>query len=451
MGKILLVCPEPIRQRIQGVGIRFLEMAQELKRSGHEVSLWVPNDDIPKSRPEWIQPVWSPSFRRALRSCDAVVLHGHISELYFSVLEAEGLGDGPPLVVDLYDPFPIENLQYTSYLGDGLYERDRAVLVRQLQAGDFFLTSSAIQRLFYIGGLVGLGRLKPALYREDPSLHSWITVVPFGVRPIERQKLESLPGKIKGVLSGVNKDDVVVFFGGVYDWYDRMLVLEAAAPFIQAGCPMRIIFCENPNPDTTPQKRLLHVRRWADERGWMNRHVFVIPWFPYEDRFHYYRDVDIAVSLHCPSLETDLSLRTRLLDYMNAGLPIIATQGGEGSAKVVEAGAGVVIPPGNSTRLREALHGFLSDEGRRRLCGEQGRRWVQTHMRWDQSLHPLVRFCQAPRKCAIGAHPLTLQPSSSGENLIQLRSLIQELRRYRSTYGLGATVRRMWRLWGKGI
>ncbi len=451
MLEISLLCPEPIRKRVQGVGIRFLEMARELMRAGHRVSLWVPNEDIPKSRPEWIRPVWSLSFRAAVKKADAVLIHGHISDHYFSILEAEGIREGPPLIVDLYDPFLIENLQYTPSLGESLYERDRAVLFRQLEAGDFFLTSSESQRLFYIGLLVGLGRLHPGRYHEDPTLRSWVSVVPFGVHPMDGEELRRLPGKIKGVLPGVSKDDLVVFFGGVYEWYDPMLVLEGAKPLIRDGRPIRIIFCQNPNPETTPQGKLCEVYRYAEAEGWLNRHVFIIPWFPYEERFQYYRDVDIAVSLHCPSLETDLSLRTRLLDYMNAGLPIIATDGGEGSARVVEAGSGVVVPPKNPARFREALKSFLDDECLRRRCGERGRQWVQTHMRWDQTLRPLVQFCEAPKKASKRTRTAEDFLPSSGRVPITLGYLLREFRRYQSTYGLAGVVRRAWHLWGKGI
>jgi len=451
MGDIVLLCPEPVRDRVQGIGIRFLEMARELQRHGHRVSLWVPNEDIPRENSSWIHPVWSSSFRAVLRRCEAVILHGHISELYFAILEEERLKDGPPLVVDLYDPFVIENLQYTPILGEWVYERDRSVLLRQLQAGDLFLASCEAQRLFYIGLLIGIGRLTPRLYHDDPTLRSWIAVVPFGVHPVDPQTFHHLPGKIKGVLSGIGPQDVVVFFGGVYEWYDPLLLLEAVEPLIHKGWPLRILFGRNPNPETTPQEKLEAVCRWAEAKGWMDRYVFVFPWFAYEERFHFYRDVDIAVSVHHPSLETELSLRTRLLDYMNAGLPIIATEGGEGSAKVLEAGAGLVVPPGDRHRLQEALETLLGDENRRRLCGERGRQWIQNHMTWDRSLRPLVSFCQDPKKrpseqnhqSSCSALPPGGQPP--------LGSLVRQVRHHCLRYGFQGAVRRLWQLWSRGV
>lgn len=397
-GPVALICPEPIRERVQGIGIRFLEMASVLRRYGFQVTLWAPNEDIPPDKAEGIAPVWGTAFPNFLKTARVVVLHGHISEHYFSVLAQEKLGNGPPLVVDLYDPFLVENLQYTPHLGDHIFYRDRSVLFRQLVHGDFFLASSEAQRLFYIGLMMGLGRISPASYHDDVTLRSLIDVAPFGIHPMAVEQIEALPGKIKGVIPGIGFQDIVVFFGGVYEWYDPMVLLDGAQEFVEQGWPLRIVFCTHPSPETTPQKMLAHVRQWSDARQWTNRYVFFVPWFPYEERFQYYKDVDIAVSLHRPSLETDLSFRTRLLDFFNAGLPVIVTEGGEGSEKVREAGCGVVVRANHQEDLRGALKLYVEDPELRREHGSRGRQWVQTHMAWSQALQPLIAFCESPKK-----------------------------------------------------
>ncbi len=438
-GPVALICPEPIRERMQGIGIRFWEMAELLRKQGHQVMLWVPNEDIPPEKTPGTASLWGPALRRFLKEAVAVVLHGHISEIYFDLLRQENLGKGPPLVVDLYDPFLVENLQYTPLLGDDVFYRDRSVLFRQLLHGDFFLASSEAQRLFYIGIMVGLGRLDPNLYHEDPTLREFIDVASFGVHPLSAGQLEKLPGKLKGVIPGIGAQDIVVFFGGVYDWYDPMILLKALKQVVDEGWPLRIIFCLNPNPETTPQKKLMEVRRWADALEWTGRYVFFLPWFPYEDRFHYYRDVDIAVSLHRPSLETDLSFRTRLLDFLNAGLPVVVTEGGEGSQKVREAGCGVLVRPNHREDLREAFLFYLKNPDQRRLHGERGRQWVQSHLNWQRALEPLMRFCANPRKRpsfeATPAQPTSLTPPS-------LLNDLQKFQRHVKVFGWKATLRR---------
>ncbi len=51
------------------------------------------------------------------RWSEAVVLHAHVSNLYFDCADP---GEPRPLVVDLYDPFPIENLNYFPFWATAL-------------------------------------------------------------------------------------------------------------------------------------------------------------------------------------------------------------------------------------------------------------------------------------------------------------------------------------------
>lgn len=446
-GPLVLMCPEPFRERIQGIGIRFLEMGRELQRLGRDVFLAIPNEDGPAHGDVPTVCLGHRSFRDVLRKASAVVLHGHVSEHYFTVLEEEQMGEGPPLVVDLYDPFLIENLQYTPLLGDHVFYRDRAVLFRQLRRGDFFVAASEEQRLFYIGIMVGLERIQPHIYHEDTTLRRLIDTAPFGVHPVAPERMASLPGKLKGVVSGINPGDVVLFFGGVYDWYDPMVLLEAMRPLVEEGLPLRAVFCQNPNPATTPQERMAQVCRWADAAGWSGRHVFFVPWFPYDERFHYYRDADVAISLHRPSLEADLSLRTRLLDFMNAGLPLIVTEGGEGARKVREVGCGRVVRPFHADDVRNALRFYLEHPDQRKVHGDRGRRWVHENMSWSRVLGPVVRFCAAPAKAPKPFGSGTWQGGHFRRTAMQR---LYELWRYGAVHGFKAMVKRAWRLEAAG-
>ena len=175
MTRVLLLCPERVRPAMAGVGIRFLEMARSLGRR-FEVTLAIPNDpaELPDSGVQVAQ-YGAASMAELCRGADAVVLHGHVSNLYFAH------GETRPLVVDLYDPFPVENLNYYPPLGDAPYLHDRATLDRQLAEGDLFLCSSREQKLFYLGLLYARGRLNPQAYFEDFALDNLVRIVPFGL------------------------------------------------------------------------------------------------------------------------------------------------------------------------------------------------------------------------------------------------------------------------------
>ena len=49
-------------------------------------------------------------------------------------------------------------------------------------------------------------------------------------------------------------------------------------------------------------------------------------WVPYAERGAWLAEADIGVSAHFDDIETRFAFRTRLLDYLWAGLPIVTTR-----------------------------------------------------------------------------------------------------------------------------
>lgn len=381
-----------------GVGIRFWEMARHLGRR-HEVRLGFPNDlaDLvhagePAPLPEaQLVRYGRDNLAELQRWSEVVVLHAHVSNLCFDTVDPRA---PRPLVVDLYDPFPIENLNYFPTLGDGTYRHDRATLERQLRQGDLFLCSSPEQRLFYLGMLYALGRLNPETYFADFTLANLVREVPFG---IAMPPLASpAPTLLRGVLPGIGPDDPILFFGGIYDWYDPMLLL-AILPALMARFPtLRVVFSANPNAESTPQGVYAEVLGVARETGWLDRHVFFVPWVAAGERFALYREATAAVVLHRPRFEAEISMRTRVLDFLGAGLPVVATAGGTMSRLLAEEAMGLVVPEGDEAALTAALGELLASAPLRRELAARGRAWAERHD-WDTVLAPLAGFLDEPR------------------------------------------------------
>ena len=94
---------------------------------------------------------------------------------------------------------------------------------------------------------------------------------------------------------------------------------------------------------------------------------------PYERRQDFLLDADVGVSTHLLHLETAYSFRTRMLDYLWAGLPVVTTTGDGFAELVAEHGIGRTVPPADVDALAGALEELLGDddeEGLRR--GEPG-------------------------------------------------------------------------------
>ncbi|HEV2787410.1 MAG TPA: hypothetical protein VGV67_13515, partial [Solirubrobacteraceae bacterium] len=168
----------------------------------------------------------------------------------------------------------------------------------------------------------------PATYDADPQLRLLIEVVPFGL-PSEPPAVA--PGTGKGSVDGIGSDDLlVVWGGGIYDWFDPVTVIRAVAKAAVDEPRLRLLFVGtgHPNPDVPAMAAATEARAVAEELGLVGRHVFFNDgWVPYQQRAGPLVDADIGVSAHVAHLETELSYRTRMLDYLWARLPIVCTAG----------------------------------------------------------------------------------------------------------------------------
>jgi hypothetical protein len=138
---------------------------------------------------------------------------------------------------------------------------------------------------------------------------------------------------------------------------------------------------------------------YAGERGLRDRVVFFNPgWLPYAERGAVLAEAQGAISLHRDLLETRLSFRTRLLDYLWAGLPSVLSAGDSLGEEMGQAGAARLLPPGDLGGLRQALlelWGPQADVQQRahmsRAAAALARRYTWTH-----AAQPLLHYCEQP-------------------------------------------------------
>ncbi len=388
MKPILILSSERIRPAMAGMGIRCWEMATALA-DDFDVTLGVPNDPQESPPEEGFRLVCytKENIAALSRKSSVVIALGHVSDLYLDQ------GERRPLVVDLYDPFPVEHLNYLNILGHEPYYRDRATIERQLRHGDLFLCSSNEQRFFYLGMLFSLGRLNPESYFEDFNLRNLIRIVPFGV-PQSAPKANA--PVLRGMVPGIGADDPMILFGGLYEWLDPMTLLRALPDLLARFPELRVIFSTNPNPESTPQSTFDRVMKVCREREWIDRHVFFIPWIPYLERAGLYLEATVAVVLHLPRFETEISMRTRILDYLWAGLPIVATEGGSASRLLTDQKMGRVVPFCDHKKLTAVLIELLGSGATRKEITGRGRSWTAGQT-WGKVLGPLRDFLTAPR------------------------------------------------------
>lgn len=382
-----------------GPAIRCVELARQL---GNEfsVTVFTPRPtDIPdeKLKQESYTLIAGAGRRRLYniaRDHDVVFLQANVLKPYPGLAKL-----GKYLIVDLYDPYLMALLaQYADdpVTASASYRLMHQVLEKHMIKADFSVCASERQRDYWLGRYCCLGRLTPEMYDFDASFRKLIDVVPFGVPDIEPERTG--PG-MKDVVPGIGPDDTVLLWGGgVWEWFDPITVIEATARLTDSHPRLRLFFMglKSPNPQVPLMEMAVRAEARAKKLGVLNKSVFFSKeWIPYEKRVNYLPDADIAVSAHFDLPETRFSFRTRVLDYLWAGLPILTTGGDQLAESITSYSAGMALPYKDVNAWADAISRLLSDEERRGAFAEGARKLSRNYL-WNKAAEPVRSFCRNP-------------------------------------------------------
>jgi glycosyltransferase involved in cell wall biosynthesis len=391
MQRVLIITHDVVGENMAGPAIRCWEFAHVLARETR-VTLATPH---PTSlSPDTFELVQydTERLRRLASESDVIVLSGS-SLWHFPFLKTLDT----PLVVDIYDPFLLESLPMLSRLPDaerGRRHRDTLnALTDLLVWGDFFVCSSEKQRDYWLGWLNAVDRINPLTYDGDPSLRRLIDVVAFGLPSVPPAHTHAT---LKGVRPGIGPTDhVVVWGGGVYNWFDPLTLIRAMGHISAQRDDVKLVFLgiRHPNPDAGGSEMAEQAVALSQELGLYEKSIFFNDWTPYDERQNYLLEADVGVSLHFAHLETHFSFRTRLLDYIWTALPIIVTRGDVLSALVEQHRLGWVVDYENVDDVVAAILESADashSEFRDRFAA------VASQLHWDVVMEPLAAFCQEP-------------------------------------------------------
>jgi len=405
VNRVLLLCADTIDERMSGPAIRYWEMARALSQAGFAVTLASPNETK----------LTSPAFRvcshgydqnkaaRLLDDADAFILQGYVL-FYLPFLKSVA----KPMVVDIYGPLMLENLENhaTLPLKDRyrLHDSTLAVMCNQLSVGDFFVCASERQRDFWLGMLASLNRVNPQTYAPDARLYNLIDIVPFGLPAEPPQRTRAV---LKGVYRGIYPEDKVILWGsGIWDWFDPLTLIEAVGRVARVRSDVKLFFMSkgHPNPQLNAALRLVMYDRavaLSRDLGLYNRYVFFNQnWIPYAERANYLLEADIGASVHYDYVETLFSFRTRLLDYIWAELPMLVSAGDSMGEEVVRAhGLGEVVPCQDVEAMAQAIL-RLVDTPNLRTQYHPRFAAIRDQFRWERAVEPLARFCAQPHFAA---------------------------------------------------
>jgi len=405
MADILLVSDDVVGEKMAGPGIRAWEMARSLS-CRFRVRLAVP-DLLKNGRSEsffrgapFETAFYTPGDAAAMRSLAddsrIVIFQGYVLSKFPNLKNR-----GRYLIADIYDPFVLENLfvhqRKVGNLADreAIHLHDLRVFNDTLLSADHFVCASERQKDLYAGSLMSLDRVDPAALDADPSFQSLISVVPFGLA--EDDAPPSPPDDVFGrEYPQVGPGDILLIWGGVLsNWFDPATLLQGFKAALTKDPRLKLLFLStgHPNPLLPPFEIAVEARRLAADLGLLDRHVFFRDgWVEYGRRAAFFGRADIGVSIHKTHFETRYAFRTRILDYIKFGLPILCTEGDYFADLVGWEDVGEVVRSENAADIERALLRLAADRERRDAVrarlGE-----IRARFGWDRVTAPLALHC----------------------------------------------------------
>jgi GT2 family glycosyltransferase/glycosyltransferase involved in cell wall biosynthesis len=391
--RVLVITGDPIGKKLAGPAIRAWNIAEALSRES-AVTLVTLSGTEPIDAPfsiVHVRPGDDRAFAKLEQWADVIIFQGHAMAVFEALKSTRKI-----MVVDIYDPMHLEQLEQGRELPAEQWNRQVSdatdVLNEQLQRGDFFLCASDRQRLFWLGQLAALGRINPFTYEGDPDLHGLISVVPFGLSSTPPQHKANV---LKGTMLGIAKDDkVLLWSGGLYNWFDPATLIRAVADLSARRSNVRLFFqgTKHPHPGVPEMAIVAQSRELAASLGILDTSVFFNPsWVDYAERQNYLTEADAGVSTHHSHIETTFSFRTRILDYLWAGLPMVVTAGDHFAELIDRENLGIVVEAGNVEQLSAALEKALFDEKFIAQAKKNIARVRQEYF-WERALAPLIEF-----------------------------------------------------------
>ena len=402
--RILVSTKQHTGRQMASPGIRAYHIARVLAENvpGACVTLATPSaGDMAADLPFRTIPCTPASLAAATRANDIVISNRFPLQLLPLLYHKR-------VVLDMFSPLVTEWIEVAKAFvidarKDSAFDSWSRDLMVQLLMADLILCATGRQRDLYFGMLSSLGRVTPEAYDDDHWLANLLTLAPYGVRPGEPQQTRQV---LKGVWPGISPSDTVLLWnGGVIDWYDLPTLIRAMHRVSQERSDIKLFFLGTEHPDNPPAAEKMQglgggtVRaalQLCRELDVLDKFVFFnFDWVDYDDTANYLCEADAGVCTYFDNLETRLSFRSRFLDLLWAERPILCTQGDVWADAVTERSLGIAVPERSEQALVEAILRLADDRAFAAQCKANLHREKEAH-RWERALEGLIDYCRRP-------------------------------------------------------
>jgi glycosyltransferase involved in cell wall biosynthesis len=371
MSKILLIGYNPPQlekhSKIEAAHYRTWQFLEPLLDDGHEICLCA--NDLNLNYTEAIPKNWAKQlvyhalpFRRQFgwprqlqKIHDTFDPDCVVAVNFDCSLCATKLRTDKPIWMDIYGDY-LTIMQVARYrVGSDRGIPTSLAFVRQvLQKGDMYSVCGHPQQHALVGELAMAGRLNSRTFG-----YQFAHVVLPGASPLDSGAVERKGRPLLSPLGVPDEGFVVLWCGGYNTWTDVETLFSGLEWAMAQNLKVHYVSL-GANTYEAPDNVYTRFLGMIEQSPYRDR-FHMLGWRPWTEIADYYRESDVGLNIDALHYETIYGTRTRLVEMIAAGLPVITSLGCELSDLLGHHGAGLTFETGDWQGLGQQILTLAKD------------------------------------------------------------------------------------------
>lgn len=407
MTKVLVIGYNPphlvANVKIEAAHYRTWQFLQPLLDDGHTICLCAGTrdevarmDDVPAAWRGQLQycPIafgrgdWTRALQAAHDSFqpDCVVAINFSHCLYATKLRTQA-----PIWMEIYgDMLTIMQAAYYRQQSDRGLDTQIAFLSEVLHKGDVFSGCGQAQCHMLVGELAMAGRLN----RHTFGYEFTRTILPGSPPRLAADALRRSGRQFLTQFRVADEDFVVLWCGGYNTWTDVDTLFGGLEAAMRANPRIHYVSV-GASTYSAPDNVYDRFVSMASSSPHADRY-HLLGWRPWGEMADYYRESDVGINIDALHYETIFGTRTRLVEMIAAGLPVVTSLGAELSYLLRDAGVALSFQVGDGAELTSALVRLAADGELARQMAGSALCYAEHNLSFATTTQPLRDWVVAP-------------------------------------------------------
>jgi len=258
------------------------------------------------------------------------------------------------------------------------------------QKGDIFSGCGLPQQHMMVGELAMSGRLNHHTFGYE-----FVRIVPPGSPPgrpaaIPRQQARTL---LAG--QGISEEAFVVLWCGGYNTWTDVETLYKALTWAMAQAPLLHYVSVGANTYEALDNVYTHLLKLIDQSPYRQR-FHMLGWRPWAEVPHFYQESDVGINIDALHYETLYGTRTRLVEMIASGLPVVTSLGAELSYLLRDKSAALTFAVGDWQTMGEQLLSLASNSELRNEMARTAYTFATGELSFTNTTHAIRSWVQHP-------------------------------------------------------